>query len=125
LVDLRAGLRRSSGKLADEALKGSGQDFSVDHMADHGTDNFEQDFSLSLLQGESDLLREIQHALDKIDGLGELPYGLCENCADDPPPPGSARRCEPCPWIAPGRLNAVPYARLCVLQQELEEEARG
>ena len=43
LVELRTNILRSSRKLADEALKGSGQDFSVDHMADHGTDNFEQD----------------------------------------------------------------------------------
>ena len=35
-----------------EALKTSGQDFSVDHMADHGSDNFEQDFTLSLVENE-------------------------------------------------------------------------
>ena len=125
LVDLRTELLKSSSKLADEALKGSGQDFSVDHMADHGTDNFEQDFSLSLLEGETKLLRNIQHAIDKIDGKAELPYGLCENCADEEPPEGSPQRCGTCPWIVSGRLAAVPYARRCVVQQELEEEGQA
>ena len=125
LLVLRTEILKSSSKLADEALKGSGQDFSVDHMADHGTDNFEQDFSLSLLEGETELFRDIQHAIDKIDGREEYPYGLCESCAEEQPPEGDPSRCGGCPWIAKGRLRAVPYARLCVVQQELEEEGRA
>ena len=122
LLELRANILKSSKNLADEALKGSGQDYSVDHMADHGTDNFEQDFSLALLEGEAELYRSIMHALEKIDGRGEFPYGLCENCADERPEEGSPERCPTCPWIAKGRLEAVPYAKLCVVQQELEEQ---
>jgi DnaK suppressor protein len=125
LVLLRTEILRSSRNLAEEALKGSGQDYSVDHMADHGTDNFEQDFSLTLLEGESELFRDIQRAIDKIDGRVELPYGLCENCVDEPPAEGSEHRCGTCPWIVKGRLDAVPYARLCISQQELEEEQGG
>ena len=125
LVDLSAEIQKSSQKLADEALKGSGQDFSVDHMADHGTDNYDQDLSLSLLEGETELLREVQHAISKIDGREELPFGLCENCADEQPPEGSPKRCGTCPWIPTGRLDAVPYARQCVVQQELEEEGQA
>ena len=120
LLELRTGIMRSSRKLADEALKGSGQDFSVDHMADHGTDNFEQDFSLSLLEGETQLFRDIQHAIEKIDGKGDLPYGVCETCADEP-----AEDSELGPWIAKGRLEAVPYARLCIPHQELAEEGQA
>lgn len=120
LIELRTNILRSSRKLADEALKGSGQDFSVDHMADHGTDNFEQDFSLSLLEGETELFREIQHALEKIEGQGDLPFGLCETCADEAQEDG-----DPTPWIAKGRLDAVPYARLCIPHQEREEEGQA
>ncbi len=94
-------------------------------MADHGTDNFEQDFSLSLLEGEAELFRDIQHAIDKLDGQGEFPFGLCENCADEQPAEGSDERCGACPWITKGRLEAVPYARLCVVQQEIEEAEEG
>ncbi len=122
LLELRRGLLRSSEKLADEALKGSGQDYSYDDWADHGSDNFEQSFSLSLLEGEAEIFRAVQAALEKIDGQGELPFGLCEKCADEAPDEGSDERCGTCPWIAKGRLVAVPYARLCVQQQELEEQ---
>ena len=93
LLELRRHLLRSSEKLADEALKGSGQDYSYDDWADHGSDNFEQSFSLSLLEGEAEIFRAVQTALDKIDGKGELPYGLCENCADEQPEEGSDLRC--------------------------------
>lgn len=125
LLQLRARLVQSSQNLADEALKGSGQDYSVEHMADHGTDNFEQAFTLSLLESENDLLRAIDDALAKIDGRVDLHFGMCENCVDEQPPEDSEHRCGTCPWIAKGRLQAVPYARLCVAQQELEEEAEG
>ncbi|MHC5009977.1 MAG: TraR/DksA family transcriptional regulator [Planctomycetota bacterium] len=120
LLRLRVEILRSSKHLADEALKGSGQDFSVDHMADHGTDNFEQDFSLSLLEGESELFRDIQDALEKIEGRGELPYGLCEDCAENDDTNGEVVPVGP--WIPKGRLEAVPYARLCVAHQEIEEQ---
>lgn len=122
LVEMRGHLLRSSEKLADEALKGSGQDNSYDDWADHGSDNFEQSFSLTLLEGEAEIFRAVQTAIEKIDGKGELPFGLCENCADDAPPEDSDERCGACPWIAKGRLAAVPYARLCVGQQEIEEQ---
>lgn len=122
LVDVLKRINASSNELASEALKSSGQDFSVDHMADHGSDNYEQDFSLSLLEGESAQLTEIRDALAKIEGgagKGLLPYGLCEACADEP-----AMKCPTCPWIPPSRLDAVPHARLCVQMKEQEERRR-
>src|SRR5262245_54413726 len=65
---LRTGQAKDSRELAQEALKASGQDFSVDHMADHGTDNFEQDFTLGLLEGKTESLRDVDDAIAKIDG---------------------------------------------------------
>ena len=106
LVQMREKIQRSSRNLADEALKSSGQDFSVDHMADHGTDNFDQDFSLSLLEGETEVIRDIEDAIDKIDGRSDLPFGLCEECEKP---------------IARARLRALPYARLCVDCKTKEE----
>jgi RNA polymerase-binding transcription factor DksA len=119
LVAIREKLVRSSQNLADEALKASGQDFSVDHMADHGTDNFEQDFSLALLEGETELMRDIESAIEKVDGRGELPFGLCEACADEIEVHGP--EATPNPWIPKGRLDVLPYARLCVVHQERQE----
>jgi DnaK suppressor protein len=121
LLEVRREAMKSSRNLADEALKASGQDFSVDHMADHGTDNFDQDFSLSLLEGESELVRDIDDAIAKIDGRLDLPYGLCETCAEELEERGQSST--PDPWIAKGRLDALPYARLCVPHQEREEES--
>jgi len=117
LMHLRSELARSSKDLADEALKGSGQNFKIDHMADFASDNFEQEMSLSLLEGESELLYEIEKAVRKIDGVGDVPYGICEACVRDgwEGVPGG-------PWIPTGRLEAVPYARLCVPHQEEQEE---
>ena len=59
-----------------EALKSSEQDFSVDHMADHGSDNFEQDFTLGLIESERQFLREIQEALIRENYLEGSPSGV-------------------------------------------------
>jgi len=116
LLSQRSELGRSSKDLADEALKNSGQDFKLDHMADYGSDNFEQEMSISLLEEEAELLNEIDYAIRKIDGQEEPPYGVCEECLvqgwDDD---------ELGPWIPTGRLDFVPYARLCVRHQEEQE----
>jgi RNA polymerase-binding transcription factor DksA len=112
---LRA-LVTSSKELAAEALQPSGGDFSVDHMADHGSDTYEQDFNLKLLEGEAEQLTEIRDALAKMDGKGELPFGLCEACSDV-----ERHLCGTCPWIPPTRLDALPQARLCVQMKEREE----
>ena len=109
LLGMRTQLARSSSDLADEALKGSGQDFKVDHMADYGSDNFEQDMSLSLLEGEAELLEAIETAIRKIDGSEEPAYGLCEACVRQ----GGGWDAETgAPWIprGPARRSAVRAA---------------
>ena len=121
LEELRTGQAKDSRELAQEALKSSGQDFSVDHMADHGTDNFEQDFTLGLLEGKTESLRDVDDALAKIDGKSDLPFGLCESCADRDERVWE-RRGDGSPWIQKARLDVVPYARLCLRCQEAEED---
>lgn len=118
LLSLRASLLRSNSDLASEALKASGQDFSMDHMADHASDNADQEIAISLLEGETQILEAIEDAIRKIDGNQGLPFGLCEACAELP----SWDDDTPAPWIPGGRLAAVPYARLCVAHQEEQEE---
>jgi RNA polymerase-binding transcription factor DksA len=44
------------------------------HMADVGTDNFQQEFTLGLLESEQAMLREINEALARVD---ENTYGIC------------------------------------------------
>ena len=86
-----------------EALKQAGQAFSVDHMADHGSDNFEQDFTLSLVEEERKELGEIDAALARVrDGS----YGICAGTGEP---------------IALARLEAIPYTRHSIeYQRKLE-----
>ena len=73
------------------------------HLADLGTDSFEQDISLGLMESESDELQQIEEALERIrDGT----FGLCEGCHKK---------------IPKERLRAIPYARLCVHCKKKEE----
>jgi DnaK suppressor protein len=66
------------------------------HMADMGTDNYEQEFTLGLMEKDRTLLRDINNALAKIqDGT----YGICEGTGKP---------------IAKVRLEAQPWARYSV-----------
>jgi RNA polymerase-binding protein DksA len=70
------------------------------HMADMGTDNYEQEFTLGLVEKDRILLREINQALAKIhDGT----YGVCEGTAK----PISKARLEAQPWAK----YSIEYAR--------------
>ena len=102
LLALRARLTGNLSHLAEEALRTAGGENSGSlsntpiHMADLGTDNFEQEFTLSLMQNEEQVLQEIREALDRID---HATFGKCEECHNP---------------IPQARLQALPYARHCV-----------
>src|SRR6476659_1843594 len=83
LLALRARLRGDVNAMHDAALKKTRSESNGDlssmpiHMADIGSDNYEQEFTLSLMQTEEGTLDSIEAALEKIeDGI----YGLCEDC---------------------------------------------
>jgi RNA polymerase-binding protein DksA len=97
--------------LQDQALKRSRQESSGDlsnmpiHMADIGSDNFEQEFTLGLIENEEEIVREIDDALERIeDGT----YGKCDSCGKT---------------IKKTRLKALPHARNCIECQRMEELA--
>lgn len=70
------------------------------HMADMGTDNYEQEFTLGLMEKDRKLLKEINMALAKIqDGR----YGICEGTGQ----PISKVRLEAQPWAR----FSIDYAR--------------
>jgi len=101
LLVARARVLRGDVKgLENEAMKkgADGGDLSTlpMHLADLGTDSFEQDMSLGLMESESDELQEIEEAFERI---GDGTFGLCETCKKK---------------IPKERLKAIPYARLCV-----------
>src|SRR5438552_15410002 len=102
LLTLRDRHNGDASHLADEALRRTGGGAAGNlsnmpiHMADLGTDNFEQEFTLSLMQNEEQLLGEIGAALERIK---QGSFGQCEECQGA---------------IPKARLQAVPYARHCV-----------
>jgi DnaK suppressor protein len=102
LLVLRARLRGDMSQMAEAALKKSRSEGNGDlssmpiHMADLGSDNFEQEFTLSLMENEEGNLGRIEAALERIeDGT----YGTCEECGVK---------------IPKKRLNAIPFVVMCV-----------
>ncbi|MBS0263237.1 MAG: TraR/DksA C4-type zinc finger protein [Planctomycetes bacterium] len=109
LESMQARLRGDVRQLTSEALGSDRQDSGGDsksptHMAELGSDTFEQDFTLSLAASEQETLSEIAAALQRIkDGT----FGLCEICTKEGKSPTQAAIPKP-------RLRAIPYARTCV-----------
>lgn len=102
LLALRSRLKGDVSHLANEALHASGGEGSGGlsnaplHPADLGTDSFELEFTLGLIQNQEQALSEIADALER---LRQGAFGKCEECASA---------------IPKGRLEALPYARHCV-----------
>jgi len=109
LLSLRERLVGKVDFMQGETLKKSRQDASGDlsnvpiHMADVGTDNYERDIMIELIQNGEEGVRNIDTALEKIE---EGTFGVCELCAKK---------------INKERLKAVPYAKLCIDCQREEE----
>src|SRR4051794_39805965 len=83
LLNLRRRLTGDMSHLADEALRSRGGEASGSlsnaplHIADLGTDNFEQEFTLGLLQNQELALEEIDEALERV---RQGKFGRCEEC---------------------------------------------
>ncbi len=76
--------------------------FSV-HMADAGTDTFEQEKNYKLMGRESDYYKNLEIALDRID---DGTFGICKICAE---------------LIPEERMLEVPNATKCVGCKEKEK----
>lgn len=73
------------------------------HMADVSSDNSRCDSMLRLMENSSGILGKVNAALERID---EGTYGTCEVCGAK---------------IPKGRLQAIPYASMCVKCAEKAE----
>jgi len=99
LLEKRAELMGDVSTLHNEALNRNRQDAAGDlstmpiHMADLGTDNYELEFTLGLIEGERTILREIEEALARIDAGT---YGYCLATGEP---------------IGKARLKATPWAK--------------
>ncbi|MEM8885879.1 MAG: TraR/DksA family transcriptional regulator [Planctomycetota bacterium] len=103
LLERRDRLLGNVTSMEEEALKSTDQDFSVDHMADHGSDSFEKDLTLSLVESERKELGEIDGALARIE---DKSYGICLGTGEA---------------IARARLEAIPYTRYSIEYQRRVE----
>jgi RNA polymerase-binding transcription factor DksA len=113
LLELRQKLIGNVNFMEDEALGKSGQDASGDlsnvpiHMADVGTDNYDRDLTIGLIQNGEEELRAIDEALERI---GNKTFGLCGECGKK---------------VSKVRLAALPYVKNCIECQRREEEEAG
>lgn len=111
LLAERQRILKEMGHLENTVLKVNQRDSAGDlsgysfHMADVGTDAMEREKAFLFASNEGQLLKEINEALRRV-YRGE--YGVCENCGQP---------------IARARLEAMPYARLCLSCKEKEERS--
>ena len=69
-------------------------------MADQASGNNEVHIHLKLKQTDAKILQAIEEALTRID---RGTYGICRDCGEP---------------IAPARLNAIPWTRVCIKCKE-------
>lgn len=96
----RDALRQQSESAGDVGIHST-------HMADHGTDNFDRDINLLLASGRQEAIYAIEDALRRMDSGS---FGNCEVCGNP---------------IGFDRLNAMPYAKMCVECKKDMEKGRG
>jgi RNA polymerase-binding protein DksA len=111
LLQKRAELVCDVEHLTDEALnrgKRDASDYSTMpiHMADLGSDNWEQEFTLGLIANERDRVVKIDDALERIK---KKTYGIC--LATHRP-------------IGLARLRAKPWAKYCIEYARIRDERR-
>ena len=102
LLTLRARLKGDLDQMTDEALNrgngdGSGNLSNVPmHMADVGTENYDQEFDLGLIENQQVTLDQVHEALTRVDAGT---FGVCVECNQP---------------IAKPRLQAIPYTPHCI-----------
>ncbi len=74
------------------------------HMADVGSDNFEQEFTLGLMESEREMLREIEEAIIR---MREGYYGVCLDSGQP---------------INRARLEIKPWAKYCIEVARIHEK---
>jgi len=106
LLSKRAEILSNVTSMEGESLKRERSDLSnmPIHMADMGSDNFDLENTLGLMESERKILHEIDIALSR---LKEGTYMTCEGCESP---------------ISKARLEAIPWARYCVQCASLIEK---
>jgi RNA polymerase-binding transcription factor DksA len=111
LDDERVRLEETKATFDDEHLRDESEDDSISelssidqHPADIGTETFEREKDLSILEQVEAELADVEHALRRLeDGT----YGICDACRQP---------------INEARLEALPAARFCLEDQAAAEQ---
>jgi DnaK suppressor protein len=108
LLALRARLLGDMTQMEDNALnKDHSRTTTMPiNMAELGNDNFEQELTLRLLGSDKSVLDQVESAIARIE---EGSYGRCDECGGKIPGP---------------RLEAIPYATLCIQCASAQELRR-
>ncbi len=106
LLELRRRMQGAIDRLGNEALRADEPETDADDVADHGSDAFERNMTLGLLETEARTLQQVEEAIGQME-TGR--YGVCTVC-------GGA--------IPLARLEALPFATTCVPCKE-KQERRG
>jgi len=103
-------MRRALLREIKDDLRQGREGAKEDGMDTYDLASEERDREINFILGdrEREKLQSIENALSRIE---DGSYGICENCESE---------------IAPARLDAMPFSRLCVsCQAEQEKEARS
>lgn len=103
--DRLRGIKEELGDLRDESQEDSLQELSSydQHQADVGTETFDREKDLTILDSIEGELADVEHALQRLDAGT---YGTCEACGKP---------------IPDDRLEALPATRFCLDDQASAE----
>lgn len=93
----------NDGELKESIKEGPGEKSYAFHLADVGSDSNEREKSFLVASIEGNILTELGDALERIKNGS---YGICAICEEP---------------IHPKRLEAIPYAKLCLACKANEE----
>ena len=83
---------------------GREKDQNIQDMADMAVESYTREFMFGKSSGDRQILQMVREALARIE---DKSYGDCTNCGNG---------------IQPKRLDAVPWAQLCIQCQNLQEK---
>jgi len=105
LVTLRDQLVDEVRTLSAQSLTSNKQ--AGEELADIGSDSFLREMGLGVMSDEGHRIQLIREAIERLHGRG---FGVCLDCGQD---------------IQEARLEAIPYAKLCVQCKTRRETARA
>ena len=105
LVTLRDQLVDEVRTLSSQSLTSNKQ--AGEELADIGSDSFQREMGLGVMSDEGHRIQLIREAIERLHGRG---FGVCLDCSKD---------------IQEARLEAIPYAKLCVQCKTRRETARA